>query len=178
MTLIKIERFRFSPNWTLSRVYVNGIQNGYCIEDEIRHVKLHGETAIPFGNFQLKLRQSPSFSASFLYSDAANLLIEAKDKGKHPNIKDFRNHDLIWIDPIPNFGLVLIHWGNTDLDSDGCLIVGAKMGVLSTHKGKPIEPREGVVESRIFYKALYPKLYPLIKAGNQTIEITKDPGLA
>lgn len=163
MSLIKLERFKFSPDWTLGRLLINGKLDGFTVEDEIRNVKIHGETAIPAGSYPLKLRQSPKFSGTFLWSESAQKLIEAKDLASFPAIKDFKPHDLIWLDPVPGFQFVLMHWGNTDLDTEGCLIVGSAIGVV---KG-----REGVVSSRVYYKKFYEKVYPLIRKGGQFIDV-------
>jgi len=165
MELLTIKRYEFNPDWTISELLLSGVKDGYAVEDELRAIKKFGETAIPYGKYPLGLRQSPNFSKFFLYSDSANVLIETKDKSKYPQIKDFRNHDLIWIKDIPEFELVLLHWGNTDDDTNGCLIVGAKPGFVGTQKG--------VLQSRTYYKSLYPRIYKQIKAGNQFIEYIK-----
>lgn len=167
MEFLTNKRYEFNPDWTLGELYILGIKDGYTVEDEIRdqNKKVYGETAIPYGKYLLGLRQSPEFSSSFLYSDSANILIETKDKIKYPQINDFRNHDLIWVKNIPGFEFVLIHWGNTDDDSSGCLIVGAKPGFIGTQKG--------VLQSRTYYKSLYPRIYKQIKEGNKYIEYTK-----
>lgn len=168
MFLLTLQRFKFSTDWTLGRLLVNDQLDGFTVEDEIRNAKVHGETAIPFGTYPLKTRQSPKFSSTFFWSEKTKKLIEAKDRAKFPQITDFKPHDLIWIDPVPGFEFILIHWGNTDLDTEGCLIVGKAIGVV---KG-----REGVVQSRLYYKSLYERVYPLVKAGGQMIDIQKVAG--
>lgn len=164
-SLLTVQRFSFKSDWTLGKLSVNNILDGFTVEDEIREVKKHGETAIPYGTYSLSYRQSPKFSSTFVYSDKHNIITEPKNKSKYPQVTDWKNHDLIWIKDVPNFEYVLIHWGNTDNDTDGCLIVGSKIGV--------IEGQEGVVDSRNYYKKLYCKIYPLIKQGKQTITYTK-----
>lgn len=165
MPLLTLQRFKFAADWTLGRLLINGKLDGYTVEDEIRNVKVHGETAIPFGTYPLRHRQSPKFSSKFLWSPSAKKLIEAKDKARFPAIKDFRSHDLIWLEPVPGFNYVLIHWGNTDNDTEGCLIVGKALGVV---KGQ-----EGVVQSRAYYKTFYEKVFPLVQAGGQQIVVER-----
>ena len=165
MELIKVQRYSFAKDWTLSRYFVQGQLTGFGVEDEIRAVKVHGETAVPFGTYSLGYRQSPKFSSSFYYNDDFNKLIEKKDYLKLANKSGWRAHDLIWVKDIPNFMYVLLHWGNTDDDTDGCYIVGNKVGII---KGQ-----EGVLESRNNYMKMYPKVYPLVKKGNYTITYTR-----
>lgn len=153
--LLTVVRNTFTKDWTVGRLLVKDVLQGYTIEDEIRDVKVKGETAIPFGTYELSFRQSPKFSSSFLYSDSRNILIEPRELSKYPKKNDFRPHDLIWVKNVPNFEFILIHWGNTDLDTEGCLIVGSTVGVL---KG-----RAAVLNSRTFYKKLYPMIYPALK---------------
>lgn len=163
--LITVIRNIFEKDWTISKLFIKGSLDGYSVEDEIRDVKVHGETAISYGRYKLGLRNSPKFSKFFLYSDSQNILIEAKDKVKYPLIKDFVNHDLIWVLDVPNFEYVLIHWGNTDDDTDGCLIVGSSIGVVNG--------QQGVIGSKAYYKKFYCKVIKEIKLGNQFINYTK-----
>ena len=85
MDLITVDRFKFHQNWTISRCLVQGQPFGYGVEDEIRQVKVHGETAIPYGRYQLDIRQSPHFSTSFYWNDATGQLIEANEYHLLPN---------------------------------------------------------------------------------------------
>ena len=168
--LLTLERYRFTSDSTLGRLLVNNVPDGYVVEDEIRAVKVKGETAIPYGIYNLGLRQSPKFSKAFLWSDARNLLIKPASKYKYfeDGFKDdWRPHDLIWLKNVPNFEYVLIHWGNTDDDTEGCLIVGNKTGILNG--------QEAVLSSKDYYLNLYPRIYPLIllSSSGQQIEIRK-----
>lgn len=169
-SLIKVSRYNFKPDWTIGKLLIKNNKgvyemDGYTVEDEIREVKIKGETAVPYGIYELGYRDSPKFSTSFLYSESLNKLIEPAELRFYSSVKDFKAHQLIWIKNIPNFEYVLIHWGNSDDDTDGCLIVGSGLGVI---KGQ-----EGVINSRAYYKALYPRIFPLIKKSGQTIEYTK-----
>lgn len=164
--LLSLGRFVFKNDWTIGRFYLEGVMIGFSVEDEIRKVKVKGETAIPYGTYDLGFRQSPKFSSTFLYSDTAKKLIDAKDKVKFPNIKDWRNHDLVWIMNVPNFEFVLWHWGNTDDDTDGCLITGKSLGVFNG--------QEGVASSRDFYKKYYPIVYEEVRNGSKKILIFDD----
>lgn len=160
-----IDRYNKKTDWTVSRLFINGDQHGYAIEDEVRNQskKVHGETAISAGSYKLGLRQSPRFSKTFYYSDSLNQLITSAQYKALSDKKDFRLHDLIWVLDVPNFQYILIHWGNTDDDSDGCIIVGSQLGIVNK--------QEAVINSRTFYQKIYPLIYPQIKNGQGTITI-------
>ena len=61
--------------------------------------KVYGETAIPYGTYELKVTWSPAFE---------------------------RNMTLIC--NVPHFEGVRIHWGTTVKQTEGCLLVGEKDG--------------------------------------------------
>ncbi|MFN8354156.1 MAG: DUF5675 family protein [Spirosomataceae bacterium] len=168
MDLLTVERYEFKPDWTVGRLLINGQKNGFVIEDQVRPSgapKVHGQTAIPFGRYRLGLRQSPKLSSQYLWSDTLKKLIIPKQKSEFPTIRDFRPHDMIWLREVPNFEFILIHWGNTADDTEGCLLVGDALGIV---KGN-----EAVLHSRTYYKSIYPQLYPLIKQGEHFINLVK-----
>jgi hypothetical protein len=136
--LITVERFKFGKDHTLGRVFLNGKLFCYSVEDEVRKgVKVKGETAIPNGIYPLTTRYSPKFSPKF-------------------------GHDMIWVKNVPNFEYILIHTGNTDDDTEGCLVIGDRIGVVSG--------QEGVLNSKPTYKRFYEAVIAKIKQGNQFIE--------
>ena len=158
---LKSKKFKWNKDWTLSELSIDGILDGYVVEDEVRKVKVKGETAIWNGIYPLKSRYSPKFSKEFYWNGI--ILITKQEYGKLSPIlkKEFKEHELIWITSVDGFELILIHWGNTDLDSDGCLIVGSRIGIV---KG-----REGVLDSKKYYKKFYEKVFPNLKGS--TIEV-------
>jgi hypothetical protein len=168
--LLKIERYSFNPDWTIGRFLLHNRPVGFTIEDEIRSIKVKGETAIPFGEYELSFRQSPKFSDAFWWSDSQKILIPKEQLSSYKHIKDLRPHDLVWIKNVPDFEYILFHWGNFDDDTDGCVIGGAAIGFAKNRKG---EMKECVLNSRAFYKLTYRLIYPLIKKGGQKILITK-----
>jgi hypothetical protein len=101
----------------------------------------------------------------YYWNEAKKSLITAKDFASGRYGPGYAPHELIWIADVPQFEFILLHWGNTDDDTDGCLIVGNMIGMISN--------QEGVLNSRITYQAQYPEIYPIIKAGGQEIEVRK-----
>jgi hypothetical protein len=133
---VLVERYDFKPDWTIGRLFINGVFVCFTVEDEMRKLKVKGETSIPYGVYPLGLRWSPKFSATF-------------------------NHEMIWIQNVPNFEYVLLHWGNTDDDTDACLIVGDIVGTL---KGQA-----AVLNSKDTYKAVYPFIANHLKSGGKAV---------
>ena len=156
---LKLKRSKFEKDWTISKLFINDVLDGYVVEDEVRTKKVKGETAIWKGVYKLGSRFSPKFSNEF-YWNGENLI--SKSEYQELKVKgNYKPHELIWILDVKEFEFILIHWGNTDLDTEGCLIIGSKIGII---KG-----REGVLNSRIYYRKFYEKVFPYLKGS--TIEI-------
>ena len=129
---LKVERFIKNSNETIGKFYIDGVLKCFTLEDEIRKVKVKGETAIPTGTYTVGLRHSPRFSPKY-------------------------DHEMLWVQNVPNFEFILIHCGNTDSDTEGCLLVGKKIGVMN---GK-----NAVLESKKAYNEIYPIIERAIKSG-------------
>lgn len=139
MPLIRVERFLHHPDCEISRVYVDGVYFCFAIEDAWRTTKIPGQTCIPAGTYALGTRWSPKFSPKY-------------------------QHEMIWVRDVPGFQYILIHTGNTVDDTEGCLIIGDKIGVLN---GK-----DAVLNSRATYLRFYDRVIAAIQAGGQHIEYT------
>jgi hypothetical protein len=96
---LKVERRVFSNRSTIGDLFVDGAFECVTLEDMVRPVKVPGMTAIPEGVYVL----SVSFSNRF-----QKLLPEVHN--------------------VPNFTGVRIHSGNTDADTEGCILVGRTEG--------------------------------------------------
>lgn len=135
-------------NWTLSEFFIENKLAGVGVEDEKREVKVFGETRIPNGTYEIELSQSPKFSKSY-FVDANGYLSQTKD------VRFNKEHLLIHVKEVPNFDRILWHWGNTDIDTHGCYIVGSYVG--------DVKGRKGVIASRKKYVEIYPKIFAIIK---------------
>lgn len=104
--LITVERFTSNDDATLSLVKVDGEFVCFGLEDEYREQKVAGETRIPAGEYHVTLRKEGGFHGRY--------------SRKFP---DFHK-GMLWIRDVPNFEWILIHVGNTDEHTAGCLLVG------------------------------------------------------
>lgn len=115
-----------------------GLDNSMS-EDMIRTLKKPSITAIPRGTYEITLDVvSPKYSKVQFYKDVCN--------GKVPRLKNVKGFDGI-----------LIHAGNTDKDSSGCLLVGQ-----NKVKGQ-------VVNSKETFKQLYKLLQDGKSKGEKII---------
>lgn len=117
----------------------------YSLEDEYRAKKVWGETRIPEGRYEIKLRTEGSFHAKY-----------EKRFGK-----DYHK-GMLHLQNVPNFEYILIHCGNTDDDTAGCILVGID---IFTDKNKNTVISPGA--STIGYKMVYEKILPKLLAGNK-----------
>lgn len=101
-----LQRSENNGNATIGRLYINQVYECFTLEDEPREVKVMGETRIPAGRYEIKLR-------------TIGRLHEAYSK-KFP---DFHK-GMLEITGIPTHTAVCIHIGNTEKDTAGCPLVG------------------------------------------------------
>ena len=136
---LKLKRIARRSTYTIGKLYIDGEYFCDTLEDAdrglrqdmpvsvIRATKRKGITAIPTGRYRVTLDvQSPKFSKKAIYQ--------------------FCNGYLPRLINVPGYEGVLIHVGNTDKDTEGCLLVGK-----NTQVGK-------VLESRKTFIALYDRL--------------------
>ena len=108
---MKLEVLRVSSDVDSSSGLVFDITNGrkflcYSLEDEYRNDKVMHETRVPAGTYQILLRKEGGFNAKYTkkYGDFHKGMLHVQD--------------------VPGFEYILIHTGNTDEHTSGCLIVG------------------------------------------------------
>ena len=93
--LITIKRLYKTENSTIGELLIDGVWECFTLEDTERKVKIKGETAIPKGTYKVIINQSNRF------------------KRLLPFLID-----------VPNFEGVRIHSGNSNHDTEGCILVG------------------------------------------------------
>ena len=141
---ITVDRFISDQNTTISHVGVDDKFVCFGLEDEFREVKVKKETRIPAGVYNIKLRTVGTHHEQY--------------KKKFPGF----HRGMLEIENVPNFSDILIHIGNTDKDTDGCLLVGS---AADTETGKM-----SVSNSTVAYKLFYPMVVDAAANGTLTIE--------
>lgn len=122
----------------------------FVLEDELRDVKVPGETAIPAGTYRITLR----------------------DFGNHHQAYSTPGHwaydihvGMLWLRDVPGFQDILIHTGNNDQHTRGCLLVGDGVTQNITDLG-------ALSGSRAAYRRVYPLIANALAGGEEvTIEI-------
>jgi len=148
--VIDVVRYSFGKHDTLGKLYIDGEFVAYTLEDEKREVKVKHDTCIPPGKYKLSLRTVGGFHNRY-----------AKDK----RFKDF-HIGMIWVRDVPNFEFILIHVGNTDKDTSGCLLVGLEP---DRRKENLLEGKRMIVGSGSAYKRVYPKIANHLASGQPAV---------
>lgn len=129
--IITIERKWFTDESTIGELRIDDGFQCYTLEDCVREVpnravatwKIDGKTAIPVGHYELVIDHSQRFG---------------KDMPHILGVKGFEG--------------IRIHKGNTDKDTEGCILVGWTRG------------ENEVGESKKAFEALFPKIQDALKA--------------
>jgi len=125
--LIVIKRLYKGEKSIIGEMTVDGVFECFTLEDVERPVKIKGETAIPKGTYKVIINQSNRFKRQL------PLLLN-----------------------VPGFEGVRIHSGNTNHDTEGCILVGE-----TRHK-------EFIGKSRKAFNKLFKKMQ---KAKDITLSI-------
>jgi len=109
----------FSDHNTVGTLYIGTLWECYTLEDVVREpgVKIPKETAIPYGKYQVIIDFSNRFQRMM------------------PHVLN-----------VHMFEGIRIHAGNTDKDTEGCILLGKERG------------KDGVLRSRIAFNSFFDKL--------------------
>lgn len=121
---ILIKRIAKKNTYTIGKMYLNGVYFADTLEDkdrgltqsmsleEIKKIKIPGETAIPTGTYKVIVNMSPKF------------------KRLLPRLLN-----------VPGFDGILIHKGNSDKDTSGCVLLGENKVVGRVVNSTPYEKK-------------------------------------
>lgn len=138
---LTLKRIALRQTYTIGKLYID--DNYFCdtLEDTVRDLnkngkfdngekKVKGKTAIPYGTYEIKWTYSPRF------------------KKYTPQLMN-----------VPSFEGIRIHSGNSNKDTEGCLLLGKNKNVGM------------VLNSRATINKFYPLIKKACSNGKVTIEI-------
>lgn len=146
---MRLEVLRFSSQKDSTSGILFDITNGdrkflcYTLEDEQRDEKVYSETRVPAGTYRVTLRTTGGFHEKYA-----------------ERFKDIHK-GMLWVRDIPNFEYILIHCGNTDEHTAGCLLVG------ETQESNIKKPDGFIGRSSAAYTDIYPKIADAIGSGKE-----------
>ena len=139
--LLEIDKYAPAPHaegYRCKRTFL-----AYTLEDEYREEKKYGETRIPNGTYKLALRTVGGYNEKY--------------KRRFP---DF-HVGMLHVTNVPNFEYILIHCGNTDEHTAGCLLVG------DSQENNQITKDGFIGKSTQAYKRIYPRIAEALVRGEE-----------
>tara|TARA_R110002012_G_scaffold249497_1_gene427080 strand:+ start:320 stop:769 length:450 start_codon:yes stop_codon:yes gene_type:complete len=141
---LEVLRYKSADDFTLGALFElkeDGSREFMCytLEDEHRDEKVMSETRIPAGEYEIKLRTVGGFNDRY-----------------SRRFKDIHK-GMLWLQDVPNFKWVLIHCGNTDEHTAGCLLVGQT------------QQDNFIGKSTQAYFDIYPRIAEAVELGTVTI---------
>ena len=144
---LEVLRYSSGADSTLGILSENGPAGreflAYTLEDEFREKKVSAETRIPEGTYKVNLRTEGGFHNRYLSKFGA---------GFHKG--------MLHVQDVPEFEYILIHTGNTDEHTMGCLLVADSSTQNIT--------KDGFIGASVSaYKRIYPSLAQWLVDGNK-----------
>jgi hypothetical protein len=139
---LDVIRYGHGRSSTLGLFMVNGKFACYNLEDAFHVVKIPGETRISNGRYRVVLRTTGGHHARY--------------SQKFPEF----HKGMLHVIGVPNYKYILIHIGNDDDDTEGCLLVGEKSMSNITSPGR-------IENSTVAYKRIYPPIAEAILKGEE-----------
>ncbi len=144
---LALQRIDNDADSTTGYMKINEKFECFTLEDEKRLVKVPKETRIPAGTYRLGLRKIES-PKTLQYRQKYDWFVW------HIQIMD-----------VPNFKYVYIHIGNTDDDTDACILVGDSV----VNQG---EIEDFLGHSARAFERFYKKVFPVLDEGVEPVTIT------
>lgn len=125
---------------------IDGKPIGWTIEDEHRDKKVMSETRIPAGTYRIGLRTEGKHHLDYIK--------------KFPTI----HKGMLELQDVPNFKYILIHIGNTEVDTAGCILVGSSPNLIG--------PKLSISSSTVAYQQIYKTIIDAILIRKENVTIT------
>ncbi len=148
MMNLEVRRYAFGDDSTLSKIDIDGEPECFGLEDERRTMKVKGETCIPPGRYEIKLRTEGGMHARYAE--------------RFPEI----HKGMLWFQDVPGFTYIYFHIGNRDDHTDGCILTGTVPVILPDGEFE-------VARSKDAYLALYAKVIEALEDGAVWVHITE-----
>ena len=143
---LEVLRYSSGADSTLGLLSEVGLEGreflAYTLEDEWREEKVSAETRIPEGTYDIKLRTTGGFHS------------------RYANKFGDWHKGMLHVQDVPGFEYILIHTGNTDEHTMGCLLVADTSQQNITKEGF-------IGASTSAYKRIYPSLAQWLVDGNK-----------
>lgn len=153
---MKLEVIRFNKGKDSTNGILFDITNDqrkflcYTLEDESRTEKVWGETCIPEGEYCINLRTVGGHHTKYSkrFADIHMGMLHVLD--------------------VPNFKYILIHCGNTDEDTAGCLLLG------DTQENNNIKENGFIGRSTQAYYRVYQEIAKAFEEGEEVTILYRD----
>ena len=144
---LEVLRYSSGVDSTLGLLFINDANGreflSYTLEDEFREEKVSAETRIPEGTYDIKLRTEGGFHNRYSAKFGTPW-----------------HRGMLHVQDVPGFEYILIHTGNTDEHTMGCLLVADSSTQNIT--------KDGFVGASVSaYKRIYPDLAQWLVDGNK-----------
>jgi len=142
--IIKVQRFHSSDDFTIGKLFIDNKFECFTCEDEKRELKVMHETRIDAGTYDISLRTYGGHHEKY----------KVRFKDIHKGMLQLIN--------VPKFKDILIHCGNDESDTSGCILVGKHADLI----------RGTISQSTQAYRDLYIKVMAAFERGEKVkIEI-------
>jgi hypothetical protein len=120
----------------------------FTLEDQFRTEKLKGRTRIPAGLYELELKQIGT----------------SRFDTRGWNQPPVRYYGMIRLKDVPGFEEILIHPGNSDVDTEGCILVGLGSNLVAGQ----------IMGSAPAYVKVYQPIADLLRKGEPVSILIQD----
>lgn len=147
-----VKRKLHNEEATLGHLFVDGKFQAHTLEDQPQYgPKIPGETRIPAGRYQVKLRTEGGMYGRYMASSFYRPFF----------------HGHLWLQDVDNFKWIYFHSGNTDDDTGGCILIGT---------GWREKPRMVLLSSRIAYRRFYNRVFNAVKEETCWVTVEDEEG--